>query len=61
MHSCGDLLTKCRMAERGEEMTGFYDVKDFGAAGDGRTKDTAAIQSALDACGRAGGGCVRLA
>lgn len=42
-------------------MTGFYDVKDFGAAGDGSTKDTAAIQSALDACGRAGGGCVRLA
>ena len=26
------------------------DVRSFGAVGDGRTKDTAAIQQALDAC-----------
>ncbi|HEX8502032.1 MAG TPA: glycosyl hydrolase family 28 protein [Pyrinomonadaceae bacterium] len=31
-------------------------VRDFGAAGDGKTKDTAAIQRALDRC-RALGGC----
>jgi hypothetical protein len=31
-------------------------VRAFGATGDGRTKDTAAIQQVLDACAAAGGG-----
>ncbi len=34
----------------------ILNVRDFGATGDGTTKDTAAIQNALDRCGVLGGG-----
>jgi polygalacturonase len=39
--------------------SGIFDVRQFGARGDGRTLDTTAIQAALDACGKAGGGAVK--
>jgi polygalacturonase len=34
----------------------MFDVRDFGARGDGKTMNTKAIQAAVDACGRVGGG-----
>jgi hypothetical protein len=37
-----------------------FNVRDFGARGDKRSLDQAAIQAAVDACTKAGGGTVRL-
>ena len=37
-----------------------YDIRTYGAVPDGTTLNTAAIQSAIDACGAAGGGTVQI-
>src|SRR5215469_4488606 len=41
--------------------TRSYNVVDFGAKGDGKTLDTEAVQAAIDACNRDGGGTVIVA
>jgi len=40
--------------------TTVFNVRQYGAAGDGKTLDTAAIRKAVEACARAGGGTVYL-
>jgi len=46
--ACGPLLAASAPAQ--------FNVRTYGAVGDNKTKDTAAFQKALDACGTAGGG-----
>jgi polygalacturonase len=48
----------CAATLAGGQGAGFYDVRSFGASGDGKTLDTAAINRAIDAAAAGGGGTV---
>ena len=57
--SIGSFVTRVH-AKAADESAGarVYDVRAFGANGDGATRDTAAVQAAIDACHRERGGVV---
>jgi hypothetical protein len=56
------LLNTCGMGEVTNQSTRrSFDVKHFGAVGDGKHNDTCCIQQAIDACFAAGGGTVTFA
>ncbi len=58
----GVALTPMRSSAReGQQTAGHvFDARNYGAAGDGKVKDTAKIQRAVDECTKSGGGTVYL-
>jgi hypothetical protein len=54
-------LTQDTLAQSSATSLPLWDVRRFGAHGDGRTLDTHAVQAAIDACHQAGGGAVLFA
>jgi hypothetical protein len=55
---CLSLLQACTGTQAQVPVSDHFNVRDFGAVGDGRADDTGAFQKALDAAGENGGGVV---
>ena len=53
---CAMIVYPISVTLAADPSTGPFDVRDFGARGDGKAIDTQAIQKAIDACGAAGNG-----
>ena len=52
------LLSQVLSARADDENGSYFNVRKFGATGDGTTLDSPAIDKAIDACAQAGGGTV---
>ena len=52
------ILSSCDTGRSGSTDGSQFSIVDYGAVGDGKTINTASVQSAIDACTRAGGGTV---
>jgi polygalacturonase len=59
--AAGTPLFAAPAARDGQPGLRIFSPRDFGATGDGKTLDSAAINRAIDACNAAGGGVVYLA
>lgn len=54
------LATAQRQAQGSASGSGIFDIRKFGASGEGRRSDARPLQNAIDACAREGGGTVLL-